>query len=367
VLVHAGNLFEEPVMFEAVKADEPLLAQGNIVPLLTGTAGTLAEYGSRWSQKFAQKNPTTPAFYQGLPLTRGRLKEIEDRIRHFQNAQYSSLALDPVDRNSFRQHFLANVEQILANEPALSPEIKSAILERAGAESSPLGRIRTEVARVYWGRSDIGAVVQRVVRRINVAYFGAGARQLHTWFSLQENAFNDLLRAPTKHTTIVRPLVEMSVTQALDISPEVVLGIQPDDFADIANSAGAKKFRTWLEQAITDASRTLFVDANDVGSQQLRQQEVDDALRDTFSRVIAKAARRRRRIEERILRWGVGGGLFGLGVATDYFTGGLSASVPVGTSIGTAAAGAAKAFVQPRIAPIVTLQAKIHRAADRRD
>ncbi|MEU8818743.1 hypothetical protein [Actinoplanes sp. NPDC048796] len=369
VLVHAGNLFEEAAMFEAVRRDSPLLAQGNIVPLLTGDARSLAEYGSSWGQRFARQDPEVPVFYQGLPVTRKHLRDIDDRVDYFKDAQHRILTVQPGDRDRFLAHFLANVEQILAAEPALDPSIKEAVRRRAGARSSPLGRIRNEVARPHWNTPGVGKIVRRVVRRVNVAYFGSSAREFGTWFSLNENAFRDLRAAPARRPTVVTPFVEMSVTKALDIPAERIMEIRAEHFADIANSPQAVRFRAWLERTLTKAGRAILEDADQAALERLRQHEVDEALRDTFAEAIAKAGRRRRRLEDGWGQWGIDAGLVGIGVATDYFTGGLGdlAGAGAGAAGGIAASQAVKALIQPRVAPVVMLQARIRRAADRRD
>ena len=368
ILVHSGNIFEEPALFEALKTDPGLLEKGRIVPVLRGKTATLEEYGANWRTKFERRDPADPVYYQSRRITPSDISAIEERISYFQEAKYKVLMMPPSDREIFQSNFLASVNRILDAETALDDEVKKAIRQRAAASSSPLGRIRQEVLRPYWSEKGTAKIVRRVARRINLAFFACGAGELNTWFSMNGPAFHDLKNMPAGRGVDVSELIELSVSRALQISENQLLKIGPDDFASIVTSAGARKFRQEVEKTIAGLSQEFGHggEAQDLASTRLAmQQELDENFCDTFATSFAKAMRERRKIERRGVKWGIQGTLVTFGVATDYFTDKLHAPFPVSSAVGLGLSVATGRYVTPRVAPVIMLQEKLSAAIDR--
>lgn len=368
ILVHSGNIFEEPALFDAIKTDKGLLEEGKILPVLRGKAITLEDYGANWRTKFEKRDPADPVYYQSRRIRRIDISEIEQRIEYFQDANYKILMMPPSDRNVFQSKFLATVDRILDAETTLDEEIKKAIRRRASASSSPLGRIRQEVLREYWNKKDTAEIARRVARRINVAFFSCGAGELDTWFSMNGPAFTDLREMPTSRGVDVSELVELSVSRALQIPEDQLLQIGPDDFASIVTSVEARKFRQEVERAITSLGQQFEPGSKirDLASARLvMQQELDQDFCDTFATSFAKATRGRRTTERHRVKRGIQATLVTLAVATDLITSKYHAPIFTGTAAGMALSEAADRYVKPRIAPVIMLQEKLSTAADK--
>jgi hypothetical protein len=368
IFVHPGNLFEEPAMFEAVKMDANLLNQGRILPVLRGSPKLLEDYGDSWRQKYYAGDPGEKAYYQSRPLAESDLAEIEKRVDFFRDTTYRAVVAKPVDRQLFKAAFLASVSEILDDEPSLDTRLKDSILETAAAASSPLGKIRQEVLKEHWNKKGTAGAVQRIARRINLAFFGCGAAELDTWFSLQPRAFRDLQAMPRNRGQSPSELVELSAARALDIKDlqEKLIQIDPDDFASIVESTEASKFRADVSRTLTELSKQFIgePDLHDKAAiREVLQRAVDENFCDTFAssfdRVIKKMRRAEARRSTRLLQ----GSLMGLGAASDFVSGHFNAPFPVGFTAGTVLAKAVEKVARPRVTPIILLQTRLNNAA----
>ncbi|MDH6471380.1 hypothetical protein M2303_004948 [Micromonospora sp. H404/HB375] len=180
VLVHPGNVFEEPAMYEAIARNRDLLRLGFILPVMRGDDDDLENHSVKWERAYRRQGDERPAFFQSRPIDPSDIDGIKKRAEFFQQNPYQVLRLGRPDRTGLGKQFLIAVHAILADEPDLADDVKTRIVECVAAGASPLGRIRTEVLNPLSVDESKKAIADRLARRINVAFFATGAQELGT-------------------------------------------------------------------------------------------------------------------------------------------------------------------------------------------
>ncbi|WP_433383246.1 hypothetical protein ACQPZX_20820 [Actinoplanes sp. CA-142083] len=365
VLVHPGNIFEEPAMYEAIAGNEDLLRLGFILPVIRGDDDDLENHAEKWERAYRGQDDGRPAFFQSRPVDLSDIDGIKRRAEFFQQNEYQILRLGRPDRTGLGTQFLAAVRAVLADEPGLPDEVKSRIVECASGGASPLGRIRTEVLDPYGVDEGTKEVAERVARRINVAFFATGARELGTWCSMHDRAFRDLSTSTTANRAVTSQLVELSVTRALRVPEEHLTAISGEEFARIVNETYAVKFRQLVAQ-IMEKLNQEFLEAGSAAepspTKAKLQEEVDSSFRDTYGRAFAKALKEYRvaeqRRDQRLRRT-----MRGISLATDLLTGLLP--VPfVGAAVDAGIDALREKTLRPRLTPMILLQERLHRAEE---
>lgn len=297
ILVHPGNLLEEDCLYEAIKNNLDLLKVGHILPVMRGQPYSMEEYAERYKSAYEKKDPLNPYFYKAKPVDKSMVDIILRRAKLFNKNAYSILSLGTPDNTGLKNQFVDKVKYILSQEPDISDDIKAAILDRAQA-SAPLGRIRNEVIR---GRYKGNLPIQRITKRINVAFFAVGASELDSWFSLSERAFDDLCYPFGVNETTLSELVEFSVDKILGKpSHELVAEIPSEEFIAISTSKEAQVFRELI-------AKTIASELNQSEELAVRQARPDlrEAFRDLYLDHLRRAISKRERDEERYLNIGL--------------------------------------------------------------
>lgn len=276
IFVHPGNLYEEDTLYEAIKENRALLATGQILPLMREGINSLEEYSMHWRELRDAKDPKRPAFVQSQKVTENDLLAIEAKAKLFRDYPYSALEMQAPDQQEVSKQFEVAVKLILAIEPDVDEEVKNAIVERARRVNSPLGSIRSEVIDKLGYRRN--PTLQRITSRINVAYFGAFAQEIDSWFSLSDRAFEDICTPILSRRSLVDKLVDFAVPRALMIGDtDALTRIKDEDFADIVSSNEAQDFRRRISNQINKS-----VDQLDLSALLYRNREIAEAFLDTY-------------------------------------------------------------------------------------
>lgn len=292
VIIHPGAIFEEPAFYNTMMKNKELINSGFIKIALRSSFHSLEPYAQMYIDGY--RNKECPVFYQARKLNRKNLDIVLSRFDEFEKLKYSIVHYNA---SSAGQYFQNAIIFLLENDYGYFDfSLKQKILELAKSPS-PLGNIRIKALDGQF-RKVKGLVT--FAKKLNLAYYNAGAVDLNTWFSFNRGLSSVIDEIRFEKGNQPSKFAFWSVKQAfhkVGLNFQNIINRIPDeDFANIINSGSTKSFKNFIASEIENVIKADKATFNKT----LMDENLFDTFRSRFENILKKKIAKEYKLSKRV-------------------------------------------------------------------
>jgi hypothetical protein len=275
--VHPGNVIEEESLYSALLENRPLLENGRVRFLMPTDRRTIESYGELWG--IGMSNHANPSYFRGHKVTAKDLRIVDARVNRLKQLKVST-EID--DQQKRRAKFSELAEGIASRIPNISKKDKR-LVASLSKQSSPLGRIRTEVID---GKYKSNASIRLLTSLLNLAFYTSVGQKRHAWLNLgtpvYRNMINQLPLGFLVTGSAIVPIEELVGFEKTWSFSE----IPADEFSELADSRGCRKYREAIKEVLYGEKMSSYREKKSVERELV--EIANDTIRDDLISVLRR-------------------------------------------------------------------------------